>query len=61
MLLIDGFTAGDWKLTRSRGVATLTIRPFARLSKKDAAAVASEGARLLDFAAPGDTHDLRLS
>jgi hypothetical protein len=59
ILLVDGFTAGEWKLTRSRGVATLTIRPFTRLSKKDTSPVAAEGARLLDFAAVGDIHDIR--
>lgn len=61
ILLVDGFTAGEWKLARSRGAATLTIRPFTRLSKKDMTAVTAEGARLLDFAAPGDTHDVRFS
>ena len=61
MFLVDGFTAGDWKITRSRGTAVLTIRPFARMSKKDTGAVAAEAARLLHFAAPTDTHDLRFS
>lgn len=58
-LLVDGFAAAEWKLTRKRGDAVLTIRPFTRLSKKDTSAVTAEGARLLDFAAAGDTHDIR--
>ncbi len=50
MLLVDGFTVGEWKLTGS----TLTIRPYTRLSKKDKAAVTAEAALLLEFAAaPG--------
>ncbi|HEV2784088.1 MAG TPA: winged helix DNA-binding domain-containing protein [Actinophytocola sp.] len=59
MLLVDGFTNGDWKITRHRGTATLTVRPFNRLSTADIAAVTREGARLLEFAAPGDTPDIR--
>jgi Winged helix DNA-binding domain len=61
MLLVDGFTNGDWKITRDRGTATLTIRPFVRLSKTDNTAITREGARLLEFAAPGATHDIRFA
>jgi hypothetical protein len=61
MLLVDGFTRGDWKINRARGTATLAIRPFTRLSKRDTSAIEREGARLLEFAAPGDTHDIRFS
>lgn len=61
MLLVDGFVAAEWKLTRTAGTATLTIRPFTKLSKKDITAITAEGAALLTFAAPNDTHDIRFS
>jgi winged helix DNA-binding protein len=50
--LIDGFVRGTWKLDRANKVATLIIRPFGALSKKDAVAVGAEARRLLEFAAP---------
>lgn len=58
-LLVDGFIAGDWTLTRSKGSATLAIRRFLRLSKKDQGAVVDEGVRLLEFAAPGEAQDIQ--
>jgi len=58
IVLLDGFTSATWKITRQRGTATLTIRPFERLLDEDATALAEEGARLLAFVAPGDTHDV---
>jgi hypothetical protein len=58
--LIDGFVRGTWKLDRSRTAATVLIRPFGKLSKKDFSAVSAEAARLLDFAAPGTDHDVRV-
>lgn len=61
LLLVDGFTGGDWKITGQRGAAVLTIRPYRPLSGPDAAAVTEEGARLLEFAAPdAESHDVRL-
>jgi hypothetical protein len=59
--LLDGFIAGDWRIDRRRSGATLTITPFARLSSKDAAALSEEGARLLEFAAPADPHEIRFT
>jgi Winged helix DNA-binding domain len=50
--LIDGFVRGTWKLDRTRTAATLTLRPFGKLSKKDHAAARAEADRLLTFAAP---------
>jgi hypothetical protein len=50
--LVDGFTAGTWTVSTTRTEATLIVQPFARLSKKDSAAVAAEGQLLLDYAAP---------
>ena len=49
--LVDGFVRGAWRITKQRKAAMLTITPWARLSKKDTAALAAEGARLLGFAA----------
>jgi hypothetical protein len=49
--LVDGFVAGFWKLDEAKGRATLTLEPFARLSRKDAAALVGEAERLLKFAA----------
>jgi hypothetical protein len=55
-VLVDGFVRGTWNLARARAAATLTVEPFEPLSKKDAAAVAAEGRRLLAFAAE-DLHE----
>lgn len=58
--LIDGFTNATWKVIRNRNTATLTIKPFTRLSSKDTAALTEEGSRLLAFAAPdAGAHDIQ--
>lgn len=60
--LVDGFTNANWKIIRSRNTATLTIKPFTRLSKKDTSALTEEGARLLAFAeADADAHDIQFA
>jgi len=60
IVLVDGFTNGTWKIIRQRRTATLTIKPFRRLSKKETAALTEEGTQLLAFAAPdADTHDIQ--
>jgi hypothetical protein len=51
-VLVDGFVAGMWKITRSRAAVTLTIELFGPLGPRDRDAVADEGGRLLAFAAP---------
>jgi hypothetical protein len=51
-VLIEGFVRGMWRVTTARGVATLAIELF-READGDRDAVAAEGERLLDFAAPG--------
>jgi hypothetical protein len=55
--LLDGFAAGTWKVAATRKAASLTLRPFGKVTKKDAAALEREGARLLQFAAPGVPHE----
>jgi hypothetical protein len=50
--LVDGFVRGTWRLTRTRAAATLTITPWAAVGEEDRAALAAEGARLLEFADP---------
>ncbi len=56
--LLDGFAAGTWKVAATRHAATLTLRPFGKLSKKDSSALQREGLALLAFAAPGVPHDV---
>jgi Winged helix DNA-binding domain len=54
-VLVDGFVRGLWGIERRPGGASLLITPFASggpLAEADRAALAEEGARLLDFAAP---------
>jgi Winged helix DNA-binding domain len=60
-VLVDGFAAGMWRITRSRGAAVLTVEPFGPLSPADRDAVTAEGARMLEFAAPGASHEVRLA
>jgi hypothetical protein len=50
-VLVDGTTAADWALERDGDTAVLTVRPHRPLSDDEAAAVAVEAARVLDFAA----------
>ena len=51
-VLIDGFVGATWTLKRGPRVATLRIAPLDHLAKRERAAVADEGARLLSFIAP---------
>lgn len=61
-VLLDGFVAGTWKISRSRDSATLLIRPLEPLQPRDRAALADEGARLLSFASAGaKAHDVQFT
>jgi len=63
-VLIDGFVAGMWRLTRSRLEAAVTIEMFGPARGGDAAqrdAVTVEAERVLAFGAPGVTHDVRFA
>jgi DNA glycosylase AlkZ-like len=50
--LVDGFVAGTWRVVQVGADATLLLRPFSPLSRKETAALVEEGARLLDFSVP---------
>jgi len=61
-VLLRGFAAGTWRIARSRGAAGLIIELFEPIAAPDRAAVASEGERLLAFAAPdAGAHDIRFA
>lgn len=62
-LLVDGFFAGTWKITRAgQASATLVVEPYGRrLTKEDAAETTEEGLRLLAFVAPDREHEVRLT
>src|SRR4029079_7465085 len=57
-ILVDGMYAGTWRIARSGGRATLSIRPFDNLRPDDRAALELEGERLLAFAATGSDPDI---
>src|SRR6187200_1732419 len=57
-ILVDGMYAGTWRIARSSGRATLSIRPFDALRPADRAALELEGAHLLAFAASGSDPDI---
>jgi hypothetical protein len=63
-VLIDGFVAGMWRLTRSRPKAAVTIEMFGPVRRLDAAqrdALTAEAERVLAFAAPGAAHEVRFA
>ncbi len=47
--LVDGSVAGTWRTERKKGVATLTISPFAEVAKGAAIDLEGEGDTLLRF------------
>lgn len=58
-ILVDGFVHGTWKIVHRAKTATLEIKPYRPLLKKDIAALTAEGKRLLAFAAPEAKHEVR--
>jgi hypothetical protein len=60
-LLVDGFWRADWKITRGKDRAVLHVLPHQRLGSSETGAIADEGSRLLEFAAPAAAHDVRFS
>lgn len=62
VVLVDGFTQGTWKITRSGQSAYLVVRPFAQIPTRDVHELTEEGLRLLAFAVPeASTHDVRFN
>jgi hypothetical protein len=60
-LLVNGMTAGVWKVGRDDGTAVLTVEPFRRLSIRDTSAIEAEGRRLLAFTAEdADDYEVRV-
>jgi hypothetical protein len=57
--LLDGFTAGTWRVRRAAGRATLAIEPWEPLHTASRAALADEAAALLTLVGMGDEPDLR--
>lgn len=61
-VLLDGWVGGRWKITRTRGSATLVVETFKRLAGSDKAAVSAEGAELLKFsAADVPVHEVQIA
>jgi hypothetical protein len=52
IFLVDGFAAGTWTSQRKAERATLTLEPFARLTKKARGELEREGDALLRFLEP---------
>ncbi|MFG1960695.1 DNA glycosylase AlkZ-like family protein [Nonomuraea sp. NPDC049028] len=60
-VLVDGYVAATWKLATNRDTATLTVRPFRKLTAAEHEQLDAEGARLLAFLTPSTTvHDIVL-
>jgi len=58
-VLVDGFAAGMWRLTRSRDEAAVTIEMFGPVRERDA--LTAEAERVLAFGAPGAAHQVRFA
>jgi hypothetical protein len=61
-VLCDGEVRGSWRIETDRrsGRATLTASPLDCFTKRETADISSEADRLLDFAAPGSDHVVRM-
>ena len=58
---VDGFVAGTWRIERTAKATTLVIKPVVRVAPEAAAALADEGAGLLEFATDGAAdRDIRI-
>ena len=61
-VLLDGFVAGMWRITRAGGTATLIIEMFRdRVPADDREAIIGEGLRMLAFVAPDAGHDIQFA
>lgn len=61
IVLVDGFTAGTWRVRLDAKPVTLTIEPWEPLAPADQAALETEGEALLGFVAPGEPFDVRFT
>ncbi|MEV6314385.1 winged helix DNA-binding domain-containing protein [Streptomyces sp. NPDC051776] len=63
VFLADGFIRGVWRIEKERrgAAAVLVAEPFEPLSRAEHEGVEEEGAHLLDFAAPGAVHEVRVT
>ncbi|MGH2471248.1 MAG: winged helix DNA-binding domain-containing protein [Candidatus Limnocylindria bacterium] len=52
VVMVDGFAAATWSLDRAKNDAVIEVAPFARLARRDRAAIEAEGQGLLSFLAP---------
>ncbi|TDD31893.1 winged helix DNA-binding domain-containing protein [Nonomuraea terrae] len=57
-ILADGVMAGDWTVTRAKGVSTLGLHLWQPVGALDE--IEKEARRLLDFLAPDDEHEVRV-
>lgn len=59
-VLVDGSTAGRWRIEDGKAESVLRIELFDKVAKPVARALAEEGERLLAFAAKNAVHDVRI-
>jgi len=59
--LVDGFTAGTWRIRPEATPVILAIEPWEPLAPAHRAALEGEGVALLGFVAPGRAFDVRVS
>jgi hypothetical protein len=60
-ILVDGFLAGTWRISRFDESAALTVDPYFSLAAADRDEVEAEGLRLLDFVAPAHDHHFAIA
>jgi hypothetical protein len=60
-VLVDGFTAGSWRIEDVKTASVLHVALFDKVAKPVAKALADEGERLLAFAARHPGGDVRIS
>jgi hypothetical protein len=62
VFLVDGFAAGTWALTTTKGDALVRIHPFGTLTRAERAAAVAEGEAVARFMAPdAKTHGARVA
>lgn len=59
-VLVDGFTAGRWRIEDGKAASVLHVELFAKVARPVAKALAEEGERLLAFGAKSPGGDVRI-